>query len=184
MKTLVLRIVIVLILGMVPGMAESADSEGGWSDAGLRLGIQAGPKREYFHLYEIFSDYDLPWKARSPSGWGWASQLTTAVGVLHKSTDTGVMASLGTGLVISKSGYGLTPEFGISLNLMNRRQFGNQDFGSILLFGAYAGLSYHFDSGLGIEYRILHLSNNHILYSKNTPNPGVDMHQISISWNF
>jgi len=54
----------------------------------------------------------------------------------------------------------------------------------MLLFGAYIGLSYRFDSGFGIGYRMLHLSNRHIFYPNGTPNPGVDMHMISTSWNF
>jgi len=54
----------------------------------------------------------------------------------------------------------------------------------MLLFGAYIGLSYRFDSGFGIGYRMLHLSNGHIFYPNGTPNPGVDMHMISTSWNF
>jgi hypothetical protein len=94
------------------------------------------------------------------------------------------MGRLGSGLTISKKGFNLVPELGINLSLLDRRQFGRQDFGSILLFGAYVGLSYHFDCGLGIGYRIQHLSNNKILYSQNTPNPGLDLHMIGVNWNF
>ncbi len=45
----------------------------------------------------------------------------------------------------------------------------NQDFGSILLFGAYMGLFYRFDCGLKVGYRLQHISNGHIFYEKVHP---------------
>jgi len=163
--------------------AECADTKGGWREAGVRMGIEAGPKREYFHLYELYAVYGLPWDWRSSSGWGITPQLNTSLGALHTSTETGFIGSFGTGLAISKTGFNLVQELGISLDLMDRRHYGKQDFGSFLLWGAYIGLSYRFDSGLGIGYRILHLSNNHILYPAHIPNPGVDLHLFGLSWH-
>ena len=56
---------------------------GDWQEAGVRMGIQAGPKREYFHQYEAFAVYGLPWwDWRSSSGWGLAPQLSTSAGAL------------------------------------------------------------------------------------------------------
>jgi len=164
------------------GIANSSDATGGWNEAGLRMGIQAGPKKEYFHQYEVFAVYALPWVWRSSSGWGVAPQLNTALGVLHTAADTGFIGKLGTGLTISKTGFNLLPEFGINVDILGKRHFGKQDFGSQLLFGAYVGLSYHFDSGLGIGYRMMHTSNGHIFYPNGTPNPGLDLHMISVSW--
>jgi hypothetical protein len=184
MKKLVILAVTMLTLALNVGMAESSDSNQGWNEAGIRMGIEAGPKRSYFHLYELFAVYGLPWDYRSSSGWAVDTKLETALGALHTDAETGAMGTLGTGLTVTKKGFNLVPELGINLSLLDRRQFGKQDFGSILLFGAYFGLSYHFDCGLGIGYRIQHLSNNHILYSKNTPNPGLDLHMIGISWIF
>ena len=51
--------------------------QAGWQEAGVRMGIQAGPKREYFHQYEAFAVYGLPWSWRQPSGWGLEPQLKT-----------------------------------------------------------------------------------------------------------
>jgi hypothetical protein len=173
-----------LSIAVYPCIALCSETGGGWNEAGVRMGIQAGPKREYFHRYDLYAVYGLPWDWRSSSGWGVAPQLNTSLGALHTGADTGFIASLGTGLTISKTGFNLVPELGINIDLMDRRHYGKQDFGSILLFGAYAGLSYRFDCGLGVGYRFQHLSNNRILYSDNTPNPGVDLHMIGISWHF
>jgi Lipid A 3-O-deacylase (PagL) len=173
-----------LAFAVYPCIAVCSETGGGWNEAGVRMGIQAGPKREYFHLYELYAVYGLPWNWRSSSGWGVNTQLNTSLGALHTSAETGAIGSLGTGLTANKTGFNLVPELGISFNVMDKSQFGRQDFGSLLLWGAYIGLSYRFDNGLGIGYRILHMSNNHILYSKDTPNPGLDMHLIGISWHF
>jgi hypothetical protein len=177
-------VIAVTIFSVGLGMIESSQAQEGWNEFGVRTGIQAGPKREYFHLYEIYAVYGLPWEWRSGTGWGIDSQLNTSLGSLHTAADTGVIGSLGTGVTVTKAGFNLVPEAGINVNLTDKRQFGKQDFGSVLLFGAYLGLSYRFDSGFGIGYRMLHLSNGHIVYSKDTPNPGLDLHMIGISWHF
>lgn len=173
----------ILMLQLVLLLAGTT-AQGGWQEGGVRMGIQAGPKHEYFHQYEAFAIYGLPWDWRTSSGWGLAPQFDTSAGALVGGDETGFIGSVGTGLALNKPGNGISVNGGGSLNLLDRRQFGRQDFGSILLWGAYVGLSYHFSSGLGVGYRIQHLSNNRILYTSNTPNPGVDMHMIEVSWHF
>jgi len=184
LKSLPLRIALMLMLQLfVPFLGTPA--EGGWQEVGVRMGIQAGPKHEYFHQYEAFGVYGLPWDWRASSGWGLASQLNAAAGALHGGNETGFIGSVGTGLTLNKKpGNGIALEAGISANLLDRRQFGQQDFGSILLFGAYMGLSYRFHNGPGIGYRLQHMSNGDIFYPPGTPNPGLDMHMIGVSWNF
>jgi hypothetical protein len=86
-----------------------------------------------------------------------APQLDTSAGALVGGNETGFIGSVGTGLAFNKPGNGIALEAGANLNLLDRRQFGRQDFGSILLWGAYMGLSYRFTSGLGVGYR-LHFS--------------------------
>ncbi|MGD0586041.1 MAG: acyloxyacyl hydrolase, partial [Oryzomonas sp.] len=113
-----------------------------------------------------------------------APQLNASAGALHKLKDTGFIGSVGTGLVLDNPKFGLAPEIGININIMDRSRFGDQDFGSILLYGAYIGLFYRFDCGLKISYRLQHVSNGHIFYSEGTPNPGLDMHLIGASWAF
>jgi len=160
-------------------------AEGDWQETGVRMGIQAAPRSEYFHRYDAFAVYGLPsWDWRMTSGWGLAPQLETSAGALVGGNEIGFIGSVGTGLAFNRARNGVALEAGANLNLTDRRQFGRQDFGSVLLWGAYMGLSYRFESGLGVGYRIQHMSNNRILYSSSTPNPGVDMHMIGVSWNF
>ena len=168
-----------------PCPAFCEDKTAGWNEVGLRMGLQAGDKHGYFHLYEMFGVLGLPWDWRSSSGWGVAPQLEASVGTLHNEPDIiGFMGSVGTGLVLANPLFGLAPEIGINANLLDKRRFGDQDFGSILQLGAYMGLFYRFDCGLKIGYRLQHISNGHIFYSNSTPNPGLDMHLIGVGWTF
>lgn len=184
MKTCAILFLVCLVFAFNPVSVACSDTDAGWNEVGVRMGIEAGPKREYFHLYELYAVYGLPWNWRSSSGWGVDTQLSTSLGALHTSAETGLIGSVGTGITLSKAGFNLVPELGASFELLDRRNFGRQDFGSILLWGAYIGLSYRFDCGPAISYRILHMSNNHILYSGDTPNPGLDLHLIGVSWHF
>jgi len=167
-----------------PWQAFCSDSRAGWNEIGLRMGLQADHKLTYFHQYELFAVYGLPWDWRASSGWGLAPQLNVSAGALHERDVTGFIGSAGAGLVLDNPHFGLAPELGINVNIMDRSRFGPQDFGSILQYGAYMGLFYRFDAGLKIGYRLQHLSNGHIFYSTGTPNPGLDTHMIGLSWAF
>lgn len=164
--------------------AVCANAKGGWEDAGVRIGFQAGPKSENFHQYELSVTYGLPFEWRNLSGFGVAPKLNAAAGVLDGGGDTGFIGSVGTSLLFDKTGIGLKPEVGINANLLNKNRFGRQDYGSMLQFGAFIGVIYRFESGLGIEYRLQHISNGHIFYTERTPNPGLDLHMIGLSWLF
>ena len=168
-----------------PWRAFCEDAPGGWNEIGLRMGFQAGFEHGYFHQYEMFAVYGLPWDWRSSSGWGLAPQLYVSAGALHNEQEVnGVIGTVGTGLVLDKPGFGLAPEIGINANLLDKRHFGELDFGSILQFGAYIGLFYRFDCGLKVGYRLQHISNGHIFYDEDTPNPGLNMQLIAVSWTF
>lgn len=175
---------LLFLLLATPWTGFCSEAKAGWNEIGLRMGIQADHKLAYFHQYELFAVYGLPWDWRSSSGWGLAPQLSVSAGALHEKDVTGFIGSAGTGLVLDNPRFGLAPEIGINANVLDRSRFGDQDFGSILQFGAYMGMFYRFDYGLKIGYRLQHISNGHIFYSPRTPNPGLDMHFIGVSWTF
>lgn len=177
------RIAVILMLQFFLSLP-STPAEAEWQEAGMRIGIQAGQKHDTFHQYEAFAVYGLPWEWRTASGWGLVPQVSTSAGALVTGNETGFIGSAGTGFAFNKTGNGGALDAGINVDLLDRRQIGHQDFGSILQFGAYIGLSYRFESGLGISYRLHHLSNGCIFYPRNTPNPGLDMHLFGVSWNF
>jgi hypothetical protein len=183
MHILLVEILLISIIGGILPVS-SLSAESGWNEVGVRMGIQVGPKSEYFRQYDTFAVYGLPWDWRGLSGWGLTPQLETSLGVLDGGGETGFIGSVGTAVVLDKRGSGFSTDLGINANFLNKRQLGRQDFGSILLFGACIGVNYRFNNGLKIGYRIQHISNGHIIYAEDTPNPGLDMHLFGISYAF
>jgi hypothetical protein len=180
---IVIGLLLISIIGsVVPAAARPAKS--GWNEAGVRMGLQVSSKEMYFRQYEAFAVYGLPWDWRSASGWGVNPQANVSLGVLDGGKESGLIGSVGTALSLNKKGIGVTTDLGINFNFLDRRHFGQQDFGSILQFGAYLGVNYCFDNGIKIGYRLQHLSNGHIFYPENTPNPGIDMHMLGLSYVF
>jgi len=182
-----MRIIIGLLLvsitvGLTPVSAFSA--EPAVNEIGVRVGIQDGSRTGFFCSYEAFAARRLPWDWRASSGWGLVPQLTASLGLLEGGGDQGVSGSAGIALVLDRNGPGVSTDFGLSTNLLNRRRFGSMDFGSTLQFVSHIGLNYRFDNGLKIGYRWQHMSNGHLVYSKDTPNPGLDMHLLGISYVF
>lgn len=174
-------IIFIAFIGSILPVSSLA-AESGWNEVGVRAGIQAAPRHEYFHQYEAFGIYGLPWDWRDSSGWGLTPQVNTSLGVLDGGGETSSIGSVGTAIVLNKRGSGLSTDLGINANFLGRRHFGNQDFGSILLFGAYIDIYYCINNKLKIGYRIQHTSNGHIFYPGGTPNPGLDMHMLGASY--
>jgi len=168
--------------GMVPPSALAAES--GWNEAGVRMGFQVNSKEVYFRQYEAFAVYGLPWEWRTVSGWGVAPRVDVSLGVLEGAGQVGLIGALGPALTLDKPDGGFSTDLGINADILERRHFGRQDFGRILQFGAYLGVNYRFASGIKIGYRLQHISNGHILYPKDTPNPGLDMHLFGLSYVF
>lgn len=183
-RTAIITVTILFIAVLVEVTpACCSDAKGGWEDVGVRMGFQAGPKNEYFHQYEVAARYGMPFDWRNGSGWGVAPKLYVAAGVLDGG-GTGFIGSVGPSLLFGKKGAGVKAELGISAHLLNKCRYGRQNFGSLLQFGAFIGLIYRFHGGIGLEYRLQHISNGHIFYPEKTPNPGLDLHMIGVSWLF
>lgn len=162
----------------------AAAEENGWNEAGIRVGFQEGTRNEYFRQYEVFAVHGLPWDWRASSGWGVDTNFEISAGALQGGSEVGFMGTAGPGISLNKSGKGLALDLGINIDILDRCKFINQNFGGNLLFGAYMGLSYRFEDWIKVGYRIQHISNGHIFYSYNTPNPGLDTHLVGVSLNF
>jgi hypothetical protein len=183
MKILLLEMLLILSIGSAfPTSSLSAES--GWNEVGVRTDFQISSRYKYFRQYDVFAVYGLPWEWRGSSGWGLAPNANISLGILNGGAKTEFITSIGTAIVLNKPGPGVSADFGINANVLNRRHFANQDFGSILQFGVYIGAYYRFANNLKIGYRLQHISNGHIFYPNGTPNPGLDMHMIGLSYVF
>jgi len=170
-----------LLIAKIPGEVQALESYR--IDAGTRAGTMAGKKHEYFHQYELFVRYGLPWSWKNSDGWGVDTNLEGTAGALNGASETGFIGSLGPGISFNKNGNGAAIDLGISVDALGRQTFGRQDFGTPYLFGAYLGLSYRWEIGLRGEYRLMHMSNGHI-FDTSAPNPGLDLHMLGLSCQF
>ena len=168
----------------INNIAFAGTTENGWNEAGIRVGFQDGSRNEYFRQYDAFAVYGLPWEWRNDSGWGAATNLEISAGALQGGDEIAFLAAVGPRVSINKHGKGLALDLGISIDIIDRCRFVRQNFGGNVLFGAYMGLSYLFENGIKIGYRVVHISNGKIFYPNGTPNPGLDTHVAGVSWNF
>jgi hypothetical protein len=175
-------LLITFILCAAP--AATLYAESGWNEAGVRMGIPAKNTKVYIRQYDVFAVYGLPWEWRTSSGWGVAPTLNCSLGALNGGGETGFIGSAGVTAVFGKPDPGFTATFGINMSLLDKRHFAGIDFGSILQFGSFVGLGYRFSNNVKIGYRLMHISNGHILYKNGTPNPGYDTHAIELSYTF
>lgn len=181
LKPLVRILLACVLAASAPETADAATQR--WNDLGLRTAFQAGTKREYFHQYEIFFNYGIPLEWRHDSGWGLGTRFECALGALHGDGDTGAIGSGGPGISFNRNGTGPSLDLGINLDLLEKRTYGTQNFGSHVQFGAYAGASWRLSNGIRAEYRLHHISNGHLL-TPHVGNPGLDMHMFGLSWGF
>src|SRR6185369_3809414 len=110
-------------------------------------------RTEFFHQYEAYTSYGLPWSLRGDSGWGVALQANAALGVLHAAGATGVIGSVGPSVILVKGGKGFIFELGGDLNGLSRDKFGTVDLDGNILFTGHVGVGYRLPSGPGIGYR-------------------------------
>jgi hypothetical protein len=162
-------------------------SEAGFKSIGIREGISATTKNRYFHQYDLYAVYGLPWSLRAKSGWGVAMIVNGAVGALHAADETGFIGSVGPGVILDKGDRGFAFDVGGDLAFLTKYKFedetGNHNLNGNPLFQGHFGLAYRFDFGLGVNYRFQHMSNGG--FGLHGPgNPGVDLHMFGLSWNF
>ena len=166
------------------GSVSGNETGSGWKGVGIRSGFSATSQHQFFHLYEAYTEYGLPWKMRSETGWKLSTQLNGELGVLKGSSKSCVVGAIGPGFAVGNPWNDVELDLGLSFNLLGERRFGYVDFGSTFLYGTYAGVSYRLYKGFEADYRFTHVSNGHFFYPKNTPNPGLNLHLFGFSWQF
>ena len=148
---------------------------------GVRGGLSATATRDNAREYEAFAVFGLPWEFRTRSGWGVATQLDLAAGMLSAERGYGFLTSAGPGFNFGKAGFPLELDLGVNAALLSRDHFGSRDYHGNFQFISHAGLDFRFGSKFGVAYRFQHMSNAG-LYGG--PNPGLNMHMFGVNWYF
>lgn len=174
-------LLLLVLFGLAPeGWCQDQDQ--GLNSIGIRGGLSATKRRQFFHQYEGYLSYGLPWSVRNDAGWGVALTANAAAGVLHSRDQNGFIGAVGPGLMLDKAGgKGIALEIGGDLNFLSKYNFGDVDLNGNVLFDGHVGIIYRLASGPGIGYRFQHMSNGGLNGNRNT---GLDLHMLSLSWNF
>jgi len=151
-----------------------------WLDIGFRGSIYATDEREDMEQYELFASHGLPWRWHLPGRWDLSTKVEVTVGALAGGGETGFVASVGPGLLLSSPNGRIAFDGGSSVAFLSRDKFGEQDFGLKFQFISHAGLSFKLTPKIGISYRYQHMSNASI----SAQNPGLDLHMLGFSLYF
>lgn len=152
-----------------------------WRSAGVRGGLSADAKERYFHQYEAFAVYRLPWEARARSGWGVSTQAGVTAGLLTSRGDNSFVGSVGPAVCLGRAGFPLETDLGISVAFLNRDRFSTNDFNGRAQFISHLGLDYRFSRVLGCGYRFQHMSNAGL---NGRQNPGLNLHMFGLTAYF
>jgi hypothetical protein len=149
-------------------------------DIGFRYGLSDQRNEEYFRKYEVFFEWYLPWAWRPESGWIIASRLDFTGAALYAAGTTGFLGSIGPGLAVRKKGWIVGMDLGISPAFLSEDWYGKEDLSGHIQFLTHGGISLFPIRNLSVGYEFQHVSNADI----EQPNPGLNMHNIEISYRF
>lgn len=147
---------------------------------GARAGINDGRNEEQFTKYEFFINYTLPWVWRSRSGWILAPKIDLTAAALHAAGTTGFLGSLGPAVTLTKQGWRLLVEIGISPAYLGEDRYGQEDLSGHIQFLTHAGVHLRILRCLSIGYEFQHISNADI----QQPNPGLNVHNVQVGYSF
>jgi hypothetical protein len=180
-RTVTCLILLVAVMSCVP-QGWCWDQDQGLNTIGVREGFMATSRQEYFHQYDLFASFGLPWSIRNESGWGVAMQANASLGALRAAKETGFIAAVGPGIIIDKAGgTGFAFKLGGNANFLSQDTFGKVDLDGLVLWDGHVGVMWRFDCGPGIGYQFQHMSNGGVNREKNT---GLDLHMVELFWNF
>lgn len=156
----------------------SASADPGWKMAGVRGGFSATPKRTFYHEYEAFTVYQLPWSWRSAGGWGVTPRVEGSAGVLRGQQTNAFIGTVGPDFAFDKSGFPVEVSLGLNFAFLNSPRFGEESFEGDLQFISHIGASYRFSTLFGAGYRFQHMSHGGIYGGFN---PGLNLHIFSLN---
>ena len=147
-------------------------------DIGFRYGVNDNRNEESFQKYEFFFNWYLPWAWRPKSGWILASRLDFTGAALSAAGTTGFLGSVGPTLAVRKTGWIVGVDLGISPAFLSHDLYGDEDLSGHIQFLTHGGVSLFPIRNLSIGYEYQHVSNADI----QQPNPGLNMHNVKISY--
>ncbi len=148
--------------------------------AGVRGGSSLVDGTSSFKEIVGFVNWNLPWRWDLGKEWRLQSRLDFSAGWLgNRSTDAAI-GTVGPTLLLRRERLPLSFEAGTGPTLLSRHTFPASDVGSELQFSTFAGLNWDLAKHWSLGYRFDHISNGGLA----SPNPGLRMHLLSLSYRF
>ena len=151
-----------------------------WLTVGVRGGIDDRLYHDDLRQVEAFASWSLPWSHRWSTGWSLTTNLEASVGALWAAGDSAWIGMAGPGVTVSPENNAVIFSLGFNPTLISRHTFGDLDLGGPIAFSTHAGVAVSVGRQLVFGYRFQHMSNANLY----TPNPGVDMHMLEVSYRF
>jgi hypothetical protein len=150
-----------------------------FTNTGLRVGVDA-ENRVNLVSYEVFGTVDMDWSWNVSENVQLHVDVETALGGLSGEGKTGVYARIGPVAEFIFGDFPLTLVVSSGPSLYSEDVYDNLDMGGHFQFTSSIGFNWDFDEAWAIGYRFQHTSNA----SLGDPNPGLDMHTVSMTYTY
>ncbi len=170
------------VFALCPGRAAALDLLNGGIRGRFDDKTVLGAKQpEVFREYDVFANFQLPWRHPYASGWGWSLGLLVSTGVIQGAEKTGVVAS-GVPLVVFASPNGrVSVDAGAGFALLSRHRYALQDYSGPVQAALTLAVTSPLYRLIGIGYRFMHYSDARA-YGYHTT--GADFHTVELLYRF
>ncbi|MDQ8194544.1 acyloxyacyl hydrolase [Coraliomargarita sp. SDUM461004] len=150
-----------------------------FSEIGLRFGQDAESQVD-LQSYELYSTIDTEWTWDLSQNLRLEFDIETAIGGLSGEGENAFYARVAP---VGQLHFGNSPislEFSSGPSYYSEDRFDQYDIGGNFHFTSSIGFNWEFDEAWKVGYRFQHTSNANL----DSPNPGLDMHTVSIAYIF
>ena len=148
--------------------------------AGVRVGGSPTSRSHNFHSADAAVNWFLPWDWDLGKRWRLRSRLDTSAGWLGDPGGNAARVYAGVGLLAGRGGSRFSFEGGIGPTLITETDFQTKDFGIPFQFTSHLGLNWDVSKRVRLSYYFQHMSNAGL----GSPNPGINLHLLGISYFF
>ena len=177
-----MRFVATLLFVYASSLAQTLSAQSGeslFSDAGIRVGVDTESRVDLVS-YELFGTLDMDWSWNLSESLRLDLDIETAVGGLSGEGETAMYARVAPVAHLHLDDMPISLVLSAGPSLYSEDSFDGYDIGGSFQFTSSVGLDWAFDDAWAVGYRYQHTSNAHL----NEPNPGLDMHTVSIAYTF
>jgi hypothetical protein len=169
-----------VLLGLLLLSATAYAQQFGLESLGVRGGASLTDPGENFRQVDLFLNCNLPWRCDLGRRWKLQSRLDLAGGWLGDAGVNAAIGSIGLSGLLAREGFPFSLEGGVSPTGITRHEFPDNNLGGPFQITTYIGVNWEMATHFRLGYHFQHMSNADIY----TPNPGLNMHMLGLSYLF